>query len=274
MYRTMGVVGIAVGLAVLSSAAPPPKAPLSMVQKINQRVDFPGIDDRTATLNDALDQLSKMSGTSFEINTQAFKMDGLAEVGRTPLFEAPTPIPPMKNVRLSRLLRVILRRLPAPSGATFYVHGDYIEITTGTFQAKAVWGVYEGPHLPLINVVLDKRSLEDAVHELTDLSDLNIVVDTRAGEKAKTPVSARFLNTPLDTALRLLTDMADLSLVHIDNVLYVTTKENAEALEARLEKEKTPTIPLDNQKNSGWFRPRKGVGTDSIVINPNDALDP
>lgn len=230
MSRAIAVVGIVMGLAVLVSAAPPPKAPLSMVQKINQRVDFPGLDDPRTTLNDALDQVGKLSGVSFEINPQAFKMDGLVEVGRTPIVEATTPIPPMKNVRLSRVLRTIFRRLPAPSGATFLVHNDHIEITTGTFQARAVWGAYEGPHLPLINVVLDKKPLEDAVHELAELTDLNIVVDTRAGEKAKTPVSARFLNTPLDTALRLLTDMADLRSVHIDNVLYVTSKDNARVL--------------------------------------------
>ncbi|MGH7223034.1 MAG: hypothetical protein ACRELF_07390 [Gemmataceae bacterium] len=268
MYRAIGVVGIVVGLAVLSSAAPPPKAPPSMIQKVNQRIDYAGVDDPRHTLNDALEMVGNRYGVSFDINDQAFKMDGLMEVGRTPITD-PTPIPPMKNARLSRVLRKILRRVPTPSGTTYYVHGDYIEITTGTFQSKAVWGDYGGPHLPLVNVVLEKSALEDAVHELADLSDFNIVVDPRAGDKAKTPVSARFLNTPLDTALRLLTDMVDLRAVHIDNVIYVTTKENAATLEARLEKEKTNTNPLDDNANPNAFRPRKGVGPpDNFVINP------
>ena len=243
-----------------------------MVQKVNQRLDFPGIDDPKATLNDALEKLSKLSDVSFEMNETAFKAEGLMEVGRLPIAES-APIPAMKNVRLTRILRKILQRIPAPSGSAFYVHGDYIEITTGTFQSKAVWGIYGGPHLPLVNVVLEKSPLEDAVHELADLSDFSIVVDTRAGEKAKTPVSARFLNTPLDTALRLLTDMADLRYVHIDNVLYVTTKENAAALEARLEKEKTPTNPLDDAGVvPNEFSPRKGVGPNNAIPKPEGGL--
>jgi hypothetical protein len=265
MHRAIAVVGIVVGLAVLSSAAPQPKKPPSMIQKVNQRVDFLGLDDPRATLNDALDKLGEKYGVSFEINEQAFKMDGLMDVGRTPIAE--TALPEMKNVRLSRVLRKILRKVPAPSGATFYVRGDYIEIITGTFQSRAIWGAYGGPHLSLVNVVLEKRPLDEAVHELADLSDFNIVVDARAGDKAKTPVSARFLNTPLDTALRLLADMADLRSVHVDNVLYVTTKENAAALEARLEKEKTNTSPLDDNANPNEFKSRKGEGTDN-VINP------
>jgi hypothetical protein len=262
MYRAIGVIGIVVGLAVLSWAAPTPKQPPSIVQKLNQRVNFDGIDDARATLNDALEKLNKLYGVSFEIDERAFKVDGLMDVGRTEIAQ-PTPIPAMKNVRLERILRTILRRVPAPSFATFYVRGDYIEITTGSFQSRAIWGAYGGPHLPLVNTVLEKAPLEDAVHELADLTDFNIVVDARAGDKAKAAVSARFLNTPLDTALRLLTDMADLRSVHIDNVFYVTTKENAAALEARLEKERTNTSPLDDSANPSEFRPRKGVGPDN-----------
>lgn len=266
MYRALAVVGIVAGLGFVSWAAPEDKRPPSMIQKLSQRVNYPGLEDERTTLNDALAQISKLYGVSFDINDTAFKMDGLMEVGRTEIAQ-PKPVPPMKNARLDHVLRTILRRVPAPSGATYYVRGDHIEITTGTFQSQAIWGNYGGPHLPLVNIVLDKSPLEDAVRELSDLTDFNIVIDTRAGERTKTPVSARFLNTPLDTALRLLTDMTDLRAVHIDNVLYVTTKENAAALEARLEKEKTPTNPLDDQAPTGEFRPRKGVGPD-IISNP------
>ena len=270
MYRAIVVVGIVVGLAVLTSAAPPPKAPTSMVQKLNQRRDFPGEDNPRATLSDALEKLSKLYGVSFEINDTAFKMDGLMEVGRTPIAD-PTPIPPMKNVRLSRLLPKILWKVPAPSGTTFYVHGEYIKITTGTFLSQAIWGSYRGPHFPLVNMVLEKSPLEDAVRELADLSDFNIVVDPRAGDKVKTPVSARFLNTPMDTALRLLTDMADLRYVHIDNVLYVTTKENAATLEARLEKEKAKDergglAPEELPEGLPIGEWRKGLGRDPLPL--------
>jgi hypothetical protein len=38
-------------------------------------------------------------------------------------------------------------------------------------------------------------------------------------------------NVPLDTAVQLLADMAELKVVHRDNVLYVTTPEHAAKLE-------------------------------------------
>jgi hypothetical protein len=46
-------------------------------------------------------------------------------------------------------------------------------------------------------------------------------------ERARLPVTASLLNVPLDTAVMILTDMAQLQPVLIDTVLYVTTPENA-----------------------------------------------
>ena len=258
MYRAIGVVGVIVGLGVLSWAAPTPKQPPSMVQKMNQRLNLDAFDDARTILSDALEKLSKLYDVSFDINEKAFQVDGVMDVGKTEF--ANPPIPEMKNVRIERVLCKILSRVPAPSGAVFSVRGDHIEITTGAFQKTEIWGSYRGPCLPLVNVALDKIPLEDAVRQLADQADFNVVVDNRAGEKAKTLVSARLINTPLDSALRLLTDMSDLRTVHLDNILFVTTKENAAALEARLEKEKGPVdenSPEGVNGNPGW---RKGSG--------------
>ncbi len=264
MYRAIGVVGIVVSLAVLSWAAPPSKEAPTLAQKMNQRVNFSGLEDARATLTDALDKISKVYNVSFEINDRAFEMDQLKDVARTPVAE--TPIPEMKNARLSRVLRTILRRVPAPSGTTYSLRDDHIEITTNAFQRAEIWGAYRGPFLPLVNVTFDKCPLADAARELADQAEFTVLVDSRAGDKAKTPVSARLLNTPLDTALRLLCDMADLRTVHLDNVLYVTTKENAEAMEERLEKEKGPTDMQNPEEllGTGW---RKGSGR-LLVLPP------
>lgn len=259
MFRAIGVVGVIVGLGVLSWAAPTPQQPPSMVQKINQRLNFDGFEDARTVLSDALEKLGKMYDVSFDINEKAFAIDGIVDVGKTEI--AVPPISPMKNVQIERVLRKILNRIPVSTGAVFSIRGDHIEITTGAFQKAEIWGTYHGPYLPLVSVTLDKIPLEDAVRQLADQADFNVVVDNRAGEKAKTPVSVRFTNTPLDSALRLLTDMSDLRTVHLDNILFVTTKENAAALEARLEKEKGPVNENDNPDGlnapPAW---RKGSG--------------
>ncbi len=261
MRRMLVTIGVVVGLVTLISAAPAPAPPLSLPQKLSQRRNIPAIEDARATLNDALDHLSKLYDVSFDINEMAIKMDGLMDVGKTEIAN-PTSIPAMKNVRLSEVLRRILRRVPAPSGLTYTVRDDYIEITTGTFQRAEIWGGYGGPFLPLVNATLDKCPLEDAARQLGEQAEFTVLVDGRAAEKTKTTVSARLLNTPLDTALRLLADMADLRTIQLDNVFYITTKEKAAALEKQLEKEKKEKGPLDDNTPEGLGSPgwRKGNG--------------
>lgn len=270
MRRALIAFSLAIGVAVLCSAAPAPKAPASASQKLAQRVKFDGIDDPRTTLSEALEKLTKLYEVRFDINEKGFKFENIMEVGKTEIA-TPAPIPAMKNVRLSSILRKILSRVPVPSGATYLVRGDAIEITTGTFQGVEIWGKYGGPHLPLVNATLEKISLSDAAAELAEQTDFNIVIDNRAAEQARTQVNARLLNTPLDTALRLLTDMADLRAVHLDNVLYVTTKENAAALEARLQKEMTPANPLDDNSDMGPYKPRKGSGPGNLIVAPGEA---
>ncbi len=272
MRRMLLAACVIVGVGSWNRAAPPPAAapvpPLSMPQKLAQRVTFNGIDDPKATLREALDKLSNLYDVTFDINDKAFKFENLMDVDKTEIA-TPNALPAM-NVRLSTVLRKILSRIPVPSGAVYCVRTDHIEITTGTFQGVEIWGKYGGPHLPLVNATLVKTPLEDAVKELAEQSDFNVILDNRAADKAKTPVTARLLNMPLDTALRLLSDMTDLRSVHIDNVLYVTTKENAAALEARLLKATMPTNPLDDNATGegSEYAPRKGSGPGNLTISP------
>ena len=108
-----------------------PERGIRLQQQLSQPVDYPGLDDARATLSDALDHLSKRYNLTFDIHEKAFEMDNLKDVVRTPVAD-PTPIPPMRTT-LSTVLRKILRRVPAPSGTTYVIRRDVIEITTGTF---------------------------------------------------------------------------------------------------------------------------------------------
>jgi hypothetical protein len=75
-----------------------------------------------------LDDLARHHNVTFDINEEAFKRDGIRNVGSIKVAE--TPIPKMANTRLSEVLPMILAQVPAPSGATFFIHFDAIEITT------------------------------------------------------------------------------------------------------------------------------------------------
>jgi hypothetical protein len=96
--------------------------------------------------------------------------------------------------------------------------------------------------LPLVNAELDRQPLEDALKELSNASDISVIVDRRVGDKeAKPPVTATLKNVPPGTAVRLLADMAGLGSILVDNVLYVTARENAEALQENEENRRFPS---------------------------------
>jgi hypothetical protein len=131
---------------------------------------------------------------------------------------------------------------------------DGIEVTTNQALRAKVWGpTYTGPHLPLVHAAFDKKPLGEALRDLAEQAEYNIVVDRRAGDSAATLVSARFVNTPLDTAVAFLADMADLAIFQQDNVIYVTSPDGAAALDFK--RRGDPTMRVDDPN----FSPR-GVG--------------
>jgi hypothetical protein len=90
---------------------------------------------------------------------------------------------------------------------------------------------------PARKATFDKRPLSEALQELLEGSGYKLVVDTgRTGGKAKAPVSADLDGVPLETCLRVLADLADLKPVVLDNVVYLTTRENGKALQEEQEK--------------------------------------
>lgn len=186
----------------------------------------------------------------FHINEAAFKADGI-EDAREIRPVANAPLAAAGKATLENYLRKVLNRVQNGSGATYLLRKDGIEITTVQAARAQIWGGHKGPFLPLIHTQFDKKPLDEALKELVDLTDHNIVLDVRV-ENGKQPVTARFLNTPLDTAVTLLADMAGLSTYLQDNVIYVTTRENALRWETRNKKN-----PAEDPDNPG---PRIGTG--------------
>ena len=89
--------------------------------------------------------------------------------------------------------------------------------------------------MPSVGADYDRVPLAEALQDLSDQTGINIVVDSRLEQPARAEVTAHFHRVPLDTAVRLLADMAGLRLVVMDNVLYVTSKENAKEIDAEEE---------------------------------------
>jgi type II secretory pathway component HofQ len=126
-----------------------------------------------------------------------------------------------------------LRFLLAQINGAYLIRKDYIEITTVDRQVSEAFDpgtlrtMRVGEVPPTVNVVFEGRPLEKALADLASQTGMNIVLDPRVADRDKLSVSGQFLNTPLDSAVRVVADMVDLEPVRSENVYYVTTKENA-----------------------------------------------
>jgi hypothetical protein len=227
---------------------------------LRQRIDFPAVEDPNSTFDELLDMLRDRHDLKVEVDDAAFRAIGVENVGATPIAPAGRIIKKMRQVPLADVLRKLLERVGTPTGAasaTFLVRRDHIEITTANAAAHEIWGEgYAGPYLPLVQSTFEKQPLEKVLRELADEADFTIVLDSRAEDKAKVPVSGRFRNTPLDTAVRLLADMADLKTFLVDNVVYVTSKENA----AAMEEQELKKVKQAQEMGGNAPTPRVGLG--------------
>jgi hypothetical protein len=213
---------------------------LEMRHRLQAPVMFSGFEvDSAMTLQEALDHLADRFKLTFDVNEAAFEAEGLKDVRARPV--AKKPIPKMINVRLDTLLRKFLARIPARSGATFLIRQDTIELTTTAAVRAELGREGRGPLPALATAIFNDNPLDDALRELAQTTESNIVLDARVGEEAQTPVRARLENVPVDTAVRVLADMAGLESIRLDNLLYVTTRENAARLRGDQERQRPAT---------------------------------
>jgi|SRR5581483_1281860 len=271
---TLGGILIVIGSAPPTLAARGPKQPkpepptgaFALVEALNRaHPEFPMIpQDPQTKLKDLLRSMEKTFSQpgkkfflQFEINRPAFLADGVADPAETAIV-AEKDMPAVKNISVGGYLRKLLDRVPTESGATFVVRKDCIEITTGATVKKQIWGDHPGPYLPLVHARFEKTLLAEALQHLADQSDYNIVLDAKVGDRAKTTVTARLLNVPLDTAVTMLADMAELQPVQQDNAIFVTTRENALRWESRNRK---PVVPGEEPVG-----PRIGSGPMSPIL--------
>jgi hypothetical protein len=201
---------------------------------LHRVVKFEGLNDPKASLGEFLEQLADRYELTFDVNEDAFKADCVADAWAAPIAEK--PIPRLVKISLHSLLQKVLSRVPAESGTTFIIRGDYIQITTQSALRKEFGLDKDKPLLPLVIASFEKSALEDALKQLSAEAGFNVALDSQNLDKTKSTVTAEFASVPIDTAVGILADMAGMRAVLLENVLYVTTKENADRL--KLEREK------------------------------------
>jgi len=230
-------------------------------QEMDKPVSMDELDKPNLTLGEALGLFEKRYGLRFEINDAAFAEEGMAQVlGQQIASPDRWPLSRMKNVTLATALRVVLDRLPVPALAV--IRRDTVEITTVHFM-RAELGIPEDkPLLPLVWEEMDGVPLPRALQQLAKASGMNVVLDPRAltDDAATLKITAQFASVPVDAAVRVLANMADLQAVQVGNVFYVTTPKRAAQL---LGEQKRPpnedVLPVPQTPRQSGRAPQAGA---------------
>jgi len=162
------------------------------------------------------------------------------------------------NVRLEAALGMIGQRLQTDGGVVM-LRDDYIEIVPRVW-AEDELGLrleLDEPMPVLVNRFFTKTPLDKALQQIAERYNQNIVISPSAESKSATSVTARLINAPIDAAVETLACMADLRMVRQSNVLYITTKEQAD--EIRPVKWKKPFKLRQSWRGPlpGWFVPER-----------------
>lgn len=127
----------------------------------------------------------------------------------------------LKDVKTKSALRSIL----TPYQLGYAIIGDTIVVST---EDMAMYKQMR----QRVNVDFDKEELSSAMKKMARETATNLIVDSRAAKEAKMEVTLQMEDVPLETAVRLMTEMAGLKPVRVGNVLFITTKANAAELRA------------------------------------------
>jgi hypothetical protein len=167
---------------------------------------------------------------SFQINYKAFAEAGV-HIAEINVQDEPWTL---TDSSLRSVLHHLLGYLHVPA---VYLIRDYtIEVTTAK-AVRAELGISDDrPLLPLVWEDIENVTLAKALQQLAKGSGMSIVLDPRALPDDSLKIRAGFFNVPVDSAVRILANMADLQMVQVDNVLYVTTPKRAEQMQTQTKK--------------------------------------
>ncbi len=225
------------GLLCAAPAAPDKDAPAGAVEKVRQALDQPvtlQIDKQTlAAAVEALRQKMKINIVLDNLTIQQ------------QLGFAPDQSPAQVQVDLKDVkARTVLRNILAPYNLSFAIIGDTVVVTTEDMAAMRQMR-------QRVSVNLSKVELTAALRQIGRETATNLIVDVRAEKEARAEVSLQLEDVPLETAVRLLSEMAGLKPVRVGNTLFVTKKEIAADL-----------------RNDPAFAPQNPPGT-NVYAAPN-----
>jgi hypothetical protein len=197
------------------AAAPVPAAPAKAdnpIAAVRKALDEVGdMNYQARSLQDVIADLKEKSKVPIILDSS------LANFGLD--ITQPTVSVNLKQVKLEKALEKVLE----PYNLKFGIIGEGLYISTEE-------GVTIKQLRQRVSIDCDGTELATALKQLAADTGANIVVAPNIGDRAKKAVSLKLDKVPVETAVRLLAEVADLRCVRMENVLWVTTPEKAKVL--------------------------------------------
>jgi len=221
------VLVVAPACAFAAPAAEPKKNEFP-AEKVRKALDQPiDVDIAEQPLVNAINQLKEQAKVNLVLDTTTLAQNGI-DANNTPVSVKQTGIK----------ARAALRSLLSQFHLSYAILGDTVLITTDDVAL----------HRQLkqkVNVDADKAAFESVLKDLARETAVQILVDKKVAKEAQTSVSLQLEDVPLETAVRLLCEQAELKPVRMGNLLYITTVAKAKDLrtEPDLAPSGTPGFP-------------------------------
>jgi hypothetical protein len=219
MFRRFPVAAMVLTLAAPLFAADPVPAVkvkvLTPAERIRKAFDEKiTIDITEQPLFLALNQLREQTKINFVLDRQT-----LQNMGQDP--ESLPVTARIKDMKVGDALKTIIKDF----NLGYAIIGDAVYVSTNEMAMQRQLKQH-------VSIDLEKIELAKALEQLKKETATNIVLDKKAEKEGKTLVTMQLDDVPLESAVRLLAEMAGLKAVRPQgsNVLYVTPRGNATEL--------------------------------------------
>jgi hypothetical protein len=203
------------GATTPAQPAPAGKVATTTPDKLRQGLDKTiTIDYVGQSLHDVLNHFRDRTNLPINVDQMAFMHMGIN--GEVPMTQVEVKA---KNEKASS----VLRRLLSGHRLSYVVLEDSLLVTT---EEMAVVRQMR----QRVSVDVDEVPLKKAARDLAKSHGINLVFDPLVKQTVDTQVTLQLDNTGIETALRLLAELANLKAVRMGNVMFITSEAKAKKI--------------------------------------------